>query len=95
MTAFFIVLMVILVGALLLCVVALRRNEIIFKARNKRIGLISDLAQELIQEGDDSWRTLYKDFEKTSYDNQMWMFNKWTYDEFYPDAPVPTKEISA
>jgi hypothetical protein len=91
MNTLLIVLLFIGVFAIALCGVALMRNNIVYRSRSRRIEVISEIAQKMIWSEDkdtsDSWNVLYKEFEKPTYDQQMYMLGKWSYDAFYPNEP--------
>jgi hypothetical protein len=68
---------------LLLCGFVQLRNVVVFKAQTKRSKQIHMKHIQLIREGK------YKEVDYTEYehgddyDAQMWMLNKWTYEDFY------------
>lgn len=75
-----------LLCALLLCALMLYRNNLVYQARRRRIDEIYEAQMRILfVEGPGAARPNYD--EMGSYDRQMWDFRKWSYKQFYPEAP--------
>ncbi len=66
-------------------VIALLRNEIVFRARIKAINYISFKSNMAIENKDGDWRRFYIEFDNgDSFIKQIFSLTKWRYRDFYP-----------
>lgn len=72
--------------AFLFCMLMLVRNELVYKARTHLLCLAfrKDSHGHYSPTIFDSVN--YKLLDKYAYGDMMWMFNKWTFKQFYPEA---------
>ncbi len=78
---------VLLIGAIMLT-----KNSMLFNFRTDALDMVSERSKQIIEEGG-NWMKPYDVYDEYGkYNEQMYDFTKWTFDDYFKDLEKKLKE---